>query len=130
MNPKRGSQAVELALVTPLLLLLMTGGLDLAWYFSVDMALFNAVRDGAQYGSRTLQTVGPALAAKNNALATWRLGTHADVGMPTFEALLEGAAPMQVLRIHGRLAYEPLFGLVPIPVEHRTELVVRMVEQP
>ena len=47
----RGSAAVELALVLPLLLTLVLGALDWGYYFFVAQVVTNATREGARAGS-------------------------------------------------------------------------------
>lgn len=47
-----GSAAVEMALVTPLLLVLMFGSFELGNYFLDNHVVAKAVRDGARYASR------------------------------------------------------------------------------
>lgn len=49
---RRGSAAVEMALVTPMLLTLLFGAADLGNYFLSEHALINGVRDGARYAAR------------------------------------------------------------------------------
>jgi Flp pilus assembly protein TadG len=49
---ERGAAAVEMALVTPLLLILMVGGLEIGNYFMDEHRLVKAVRDGARYAAR------------------------------------------------------------------------------
>ena len=48
----RAAAAAELALVMPLLLLLMTGAVELGNYFYNEHILVKAVRDGARYAAR------------------------------------------------------------------------------
>jgi Flp pilus assembly protein TadG len=48
----RGSALIELAVTLPLLVLLLVGAADFARVFYVSMALTNAARAGAQYGSQ------------------------------------------------------------------------------
>lgn len=48
----RGSAAAEIALITPLLLILMLGSMELGNYFLNAHALSKEVRDGARYASR------------------------------------------------------------------------------
>ena len=48
----KGAAAAELALVTPLLLTLLFGGVELGNYFRDEHALVKQVRDGARYASR------------------------------------------------------------------------------
>ena len=52
MRATRGAAAVEMALVTPLLLILMMGSMELGNYFLDEHALVKGVRDGARYASR------------------------------------------------------------------------------
>jgi len=47
-----GAAAAELALVTPMLLILMFGSVELGNYFMNEHALVKQVRDGARYASR------------------------------------------------------------------------------
>jgi Flp pilus assembly protein TadG len=48
---ERGAVAVEFALVTPLLLLLVFGIIDFGWMMNRDMLVGNASRDGARVAS-------------------------------------------------------------------------------
>jgi len=48
----RGSPAVEMALVLPLLLILMFGSIELGNYFMNEHSLAKAVRDGARFAAR------------------------------------------------------------------------------
>ncbi len=47
-----GAAAAEMALVTPLLLLIMAGGLEVGNYFMDEHRLTKAVRDGARFAAR------------------------------------------------------------------------------
>jgi len=47
-----GAAAAEMALVTPLLLIIMAGGLEVGNYFMDEHRLVKAVRDGARYAAR------------------------------------------------------------------------------
>ena len=47
-----GAAAAEMALVTPLLLLIMASGLEVGNYFMDEHRLTKAVRDGARYAAR------------------------------------------------------------------------------
>jgi len=51
---KRGSAAVEMALVLPILLVLMFGAFEVGNYFLDSHLLAKAIRDGARYASRSL----------------------------------------------------------------------------
>jgi hypothetical protein len=47
-----GAAAAEMALVTPLLLILLVGGLEIGNYFMDEHRLVKAVRDGARFAAR------------------------------------------------------------------------------
>ena len=49
---RRGSAAIEMAMVTPLLLILMFGSIELGNYFWNEHTLLKAVRDGARFAAR------------------------------------------------------------------------------
>ena len=52
LRATRGAAAVEMALVTPLLLIIMMGSMELGNYFLDEHALVKGVRDGARYAAR------------------------------------------------------------------------------
>jgi Flp pilus assembly protein TadG len=52
LSDLRGSAAVEMALVTPLLLAIMFGCLELGNYYWNEHTLLKAVRDGARFAAR------------------------------------------------------------------------------
>jgi len=52
LSCRNGSAAVEMALVTPLLLTLMFGSFEMGNYFLDNHVVAKAVRDGARYASR------------------------------------------------------------------------------
>lgn len=52
LKDRSGSSAVEMALVTPLLIALMFGAFELGNYFLSEHVVVKAVRDGARYAGR------------------------------------------------------------------------------
>jgi Flp pilus assembly protein TadG len=62
MERYRGQSLVELALITPVLLILILVTVDGARVFSAHIAISNAAREGANYASRNME------AAENTAL--------------------------------------------------------------
>lgn len=52
LRSTRGAAAVEMALVTPLLLIIMMGSFELGNYFMNEHKLVKAVRDGARFAAR------------------------------------------------------------------------------
>lgn len=67
---RRGSAAVEMALVTPMLLALVFGAADLGNYFLSEHAVLNGVRDGARYASRRYATNCVAVTNDTGTIAT------------------------------------------------------------
>jgi Flp pilus assembly protein TadG len=66
-----GSVAVEMAILTPLLLLLLLGAADFAKVYRTQLLLVGAAKAGAQYGSQSKLTAsdiaGMVAAARNDA---------------------------------------------------------------
>ena len=52
LRADRGSAAAEMALVTPILLLLLFGSMEIGNYFYNEHVLVKGVRDGARYAAR------------------------------------------------------------------------------
>lgn len=52
LSDRRGAAAAEMALVTPLLLIILVGSVELGSYFYNEHILVKAVRDGARYAAR------------------------------------------------------------------------------
>lgn len=52
LRQSSGTAAVEMALVTPLLMVLMFGSMELGYYFYSQHVVTKAVRDGARFASR------------------------------------------------------------------------------
>jgi Flp pilus assembly protein TadG len=81
---RQGSAAVEMALVTPIFMILTFGACDLGSYFLAEHVVVKAVRDGARYASRrgfsefTCTTVSTDVIDKTRNLA--RTGTIASGG--------------------------------------------------
>jgi len=67
---EKGSAFVELALFTPVLLLMLVGAVDFARVYYADITLANAAEVGALYGSRSVSgssdTAGMQTAATND----------------------------------------------------------------
>jgi Flp pilus assembly protein TadG len=70
MRSQRGQSLVEVALVTPLLLALLAGTIEMGRYAYMSILISNAARAGAAYGAQSLplsvDVTGITLAAKND----------------------------------------------------------------
>ena len=74
LSSERAQSMVELALLTPLLLILIVGGVEMGRYASLSILVANAARAGAQYGAQSLanaaDTTGIQCAVQNESLNT------------------------------------------------------------
>jgi Flp pilus assembly protein TadG len=68
-HSQSGQSLVELALITPLLLLLIIGTVEMGRYASLSILVGNAARAGAEYGAQNPTTAGDTAGINNAALA-------------------------------------------------------------
>ncbi|HHO53687.1 MAG TPA: pilus assembly protein [Deltaproteobacteria bacterium] len=123
---RRGSQAMEFALVLPILMALLSGAVDVGIYLSRTNALVQAAADGARTGAA--DEADPEGVASATAEATW---AATDVpGRPVFAVSVEGRAPNQRLVVDASVAYEPYFGFVPVPDVLEYRCAFRLDTQP
>lgn len=82
----RGAAAVEMALVTPLLIVIMFGSFDLGNYFLQGHVLSKAVRDGSRYAARRsfeeYPGCAPSSSVERETRNVTRTGIVADGGTP------------------------------------------------
>ena len=108
---RRGSQAVEFALVLPILLMMISAAVDVGDYLGRNRALVEAAADGARAGAADADD--PAGVAEATAATAW--DAMGSFGTPRFSASIDGQAPQQRVVVSATLPYEPFFGLVPTP---------------
>lgn len=123
---RRGAQLVEFALLTPILLTLVAGVVDAGEYLHRLEALVNATADGARAGART--ETDPVSTARTAATAAW--AATGVMETPTFDAGIESVAPNQRLVVSASVAFEPYFGLVPMPDHITYACAFRLDHQP
>jgi Flp pilus assembly protein TadG len=122
---RNGSQALEFALMLPILLSLAGGIVDLCHVLRLAEGLAVAVGHGAQVGARDTD---PTEAAVRMAAASW----VAD-GMPEgaeFQAVLSEVGGVPVVVVTGTLALEPLVGLLPLPLALTATTTARARDAP
>lgn len=82
----RGAAAVELALVTPLVMVIMFGSFELGNYFLQEHVVTKAVRDGARYAARRsfadFPACTPSASVERETRNVTRTGSVADGGTP------------------------------------------------
>ncbi|MBX2797374.1 MAG: pilus assembly protein [Myxococcales bacterium] len=124
---RRGSQAVEFALLLPFLVALVSGVIDLGVYLSRTTALVQASADGARIGAAAEDGDDALATAVRTATAAW---TATGVpGEAVFTASLEGSAPQRRVEVDGTLSYDPYFGFVPLPATIRSSSTFRLFVQ-
>jgi len=123
---RRGANAVEFALVLPVLLTFTFGVIDLGWAHLLRHAASSAATRGARSGALTAQTGGPDGRAVAAAQARWNeLGLAA---APTIVAFRQGDPEIMVVRVQAPL--EPLIGFVVSEGTVEVTAVQRMEDQP
>jgi Flp pilus assembly protein TadG len=109
------AQAVEFALILPVMMAISSGIVDYGWYFSQDLALIDASRSGVRAGVTADPEVDDycdlAVDATRDALTLAGLdGTAA-----TVTAATTGSGDDRTLTVTVSLPYGAPFGLVPVP---------------
>jgi Flp pilus assembly protein TadG len=124
---RRGANAIEFALILPVLLAMLTGIMDYGWLYMVRTAAVTAARVGAREGAFTPQDSDPDGAAATAANTQWAsLGLPVDA--PTIVAFRSGDPELMVVRIE--VDVTSLVGLVAGPDTFEVVAAQPMEEQP
>src|SRR5262249_1075592 len=111
---RRGSQAVELALAMPFLLVASGGAMDLGQFLYLSERVAAVAAEGARAGSvadlKKENAVTLATAAANTPWAAAGIGGKVGVAAP-----LPGAVPSQRVVVTASVASHPVFGFLHIP---------------
>jgi Flp pilus assembly pilin Flp len=110
-HEERGANAVEFALLVPILILLLFGIISFGWLFSQQLALNNAVREGARFavtvGNPTAQQCNQLQPTVRNALAGSTIGNTDDV---TVTARIAGSSDCTGTTILCQDSFDPVSG--------------------
>lgn len=130
MRPwRRGSQAVEFAVLLPFVLGVITGIIDYSDYFSRQICMMTAVRNGARAGAAQDQDNNPEDAAIMKVIND--LADGGIVGQVQISATLsDDPFPNQVIIVNASAERVPLIGLVPQPMTIDAYWSMRMEDQP
>jgi len=114
MRDRRGANALEYALVMPVVILLTFAGMDYAWYFIAQQELQYATREATRAGAQTRLEEDPVAAAYE------RLGSEMRKGVVLPRLTVEAHAgivsgPAIEVRTYAKVP--PLLGVVPTPTE-------------
>jgi len=69
LRSQSGQSLVELAFLTPILLLLLIGTIEMGRYTSLSILMGNAARAGAEYGAQNATTAGDSAGIQKAAMA-------------------------------------------------------------
>lgn len=123
---RRGANAVEFALVLPVLLTFVFGVIDLGWAHLIRHGASSAAAAGARAGALTAQDAAPNEGAAAAALDQWtELGLPAE---PTIVAFRQGAPEVMVVRV--QVPLDALVGFVVSDGTVEVTAVQRMEDQP
>jgi Flp pilus assembly protein TadG len=122
----RGQALLELALVTPLLVLFLVGAADIARVYSANIEITNMAREGAHYGSLSSANASDTDGIEAAALGE---GSSIDGTEPTVtsetgtDGFSQGSDNFSYVRVTVTYDFHPLFPIPPIPgtiTLHRT----------
>jgi len=127
----RGAQAVEFALMLPVLVAILSGTLDFAWYLHLKHQLVTCVGQGARAGAATAAdaALAPTDTAETVASDIW-IETGLP-GTPDMDAIQTGVTPNIFITVVGTIDYEnhKLIGFLPTPETIVHTAVMRLDEQ-
>jgi len=90
-DDRRGSVAVEMALILPLMLILMFGGLEGGYYLWSEHKMLKAVRDGARFAGRQPFDKFDCSSGTVNDSAT-----EIEIGNVTRTGTIDGSGPVKI----------------------------------
>ncbi len=125
---RRGAAAIEFALVVPVLLLLLAGVIEWGWYLSREVAVIQAVREGALTGTLTREEDDPVTAGTarlRDVLAT----TGFDAAGASCSGALTDTSIGRTITLQTSLRYVGLIPFIPTPTTLGAALTMRLVDQ-
>jgi Flp pilus assembly protein TadG len=125
---RRGANAIEFALVLPVLLTILFGTMDYGWYFFQRMGLTEAVSDAARAASVVAQEGN----VQSTAQTQFNLTSTAMkvAGTPVVTAASSGVYPNQVVTVTATVPYAAIVGIVPTPPNVSASVTMRREDQP
>ena len=127
---RRGANAVEFALIAPVLVLILFGAMEYSWMFLNQICLDSAVAQGGLHASMVdPANEDPGLAGVTVAQDQWTAtGLQ---GSPVFSSYTLNSAGNELVTIDGELPYKSLLGgFVPAPQTLKAVLTARLEVQP
>lgn len=126
---RRGADAIEFALLLPVLLAVTSAIVDYGWYYSQELSMVAAVREGARIGATVDPDEGSYCSAAGNRAREAMTAAGLDGAGARIAASTSGAAPDLVLTVTATVAYSKLIGLLPVPKELSSTTVMHIEHQ-
>ncbi len=129
LNHRRGMALVEMCIVLPLTILLLSGILEYSWMFMKSQQLINAARQGARVGARVDATATDIATAINESMTRAGLDTSGYTWsvLPTDLTTL---APGAMLTVQVSLQYSNIdLGITLVPTPTNLTFQVTMVRE-
>lgn len=136
---RRGSDAVEFALLLPVMIALTAGLVDYAWFYNQQLAVIDAARAGGRAGAATAHDATNSacqIAEAVTLVAIADAGISGVDGGNVFVAVVADGPdgnndddPDTMLYIDVSFPYVPLMGLVVSPSEAHGSVVMRLEDQ-
>ena len=142
---KRGSAAIEFALLSVVLFLFLSTVVDWGWYMTQRVTVARAVMDGARVGAATFESSHVADGSLTVPAADARTkDVLADLDMPcgdlyctvtvTHCSINEGGVcgnpPFGAIHVALTYDYVPFFGFIPTPATLNSEFIMATESQP
>lgn len=132
LSRRRGAQALEFALVMPVVMLFLGGAVDYGWFFYRESLVASALRDATKLGARE-HAVGAEIdaggcAACLNTTQTIAIAALQDAGFSGLGgadlgvSLRDVAGACAVVAAPPAIPHQPLVGLVPSPTTYNVQL--------
>lgn len=119
---------MEFALILPILITLFAGIVEWGWTLNQQMMVLQAAREGARAGVSTPRDDDPESAAQTRVVQSLNdMGLKGSAAAVTVSIV--GAYPDELLQVDLALPHEPIIGLVPMPVDLKAALTMRLEEQ-
>lgn len=120
---RRGNNAIEFALLLPVLLTLVFGALEYSWYFVQYEAVVRAAQVGVRAGSQIKRSLNPQTTAANVAKSTLTTSQPALGATATATGSVLTNNTVQIIL---SAPYKPLIKFVPTPATVTYTAVMRL----
>jgi Flp pilus assembly protein TadG len=124
---RRGGNAIEFALIAPVLITFLIGVMEYSWFFSMNQACVTAAREGARVGSLTDSSDAAVDAAAAAAASLDSIGVSS--GDATIACPVGDSSGSYVVTCTVTLSASSMTGFVPVPADYRGVISARMEDQ-